>query len=177
MMDTSDNGYAEGFSIWLLPPDAARSTFVNLIRELSERFATPLFEPHITLAGGLSGGNDLLPKARLVAARISAIPIRFMDPACAESFFQSVFLPVVPSERLSSANLAIADIYGLLVNRSYNPHLSLVYGLLPAATKQEIVNRIAQTSIPAFVAGTLQVQETNGTTDRWRPLLTCSLRA
>ena len=42
---------AKGFSLWLIPSGGVHARLQRVVSQLSERYHTPSFEPHVTLLG------------------------------------------------------------------------------------------------------------------------------
>ena len=67
---------AQGISLWLVPDGPESLAIAALIGELSARFGTPQFSPHVTLLGGIaSGAEAAVAAARDLAAGLSDLSI------------------------------------------------------------------------------------------------------
>jgi hypothetical protein len=60
-------------SIWLIPNSDDEAFLSSLIRDLAERFGTPVFAPHLALRGGTVTAPDRLAEEIAVAA--SLVPV------------------------------------------------------------------------------------------------------
>lgn len=63
MAKANDSIYASaefiGFSIWLVPEEAAGNKLEGVIQEYATQLGTPAFAPHMTLLGGIVVRNEL----------------------------------------------------------------------------------------------------------------------
>jgi len=112
---------------------------MGLVRELSDRFGTPFFAPHLTLRGDTAQPLAELEGA-IEAAAQQAEP--FSEPvACVEgsdAFFRSFYARFAICLPLATLKRAL-DPEGL---GSFMPHVSLLYGPVEAAAKAEAIGEI-----------------------------------
>jgi hypothetical protein len=166
---------AAGFSLWLIPPPALRIPLAGVIRDLSMRYRTPAFEPHITLAGDIPPGVDIIAKTHALARRLTACRVELAAAEWGTSYFHAVFLPLVHDESIRAAQGLASDMFGVSPDRKHAPHLSLVYGHLDDATKSAIVGGLTSMPLASFVVTELRLEETNGPTEAWTPVVTIPL--
>ena len=142
------------FSLWLLPRANEMADWQALIGRLAERFATPVFPPHVTLATGTRPPGGPMNSAALQNLRDAMTEVAGASPPLTLSAqavstgtcrFQCVMidLPDGPVQQLAGA---IADRLG---NRSDHPvtvslqpaihtHLSLIYATLAASERRAL---------------------------------------
>ena len=166
---------AAGFSLWLMPAAAVRVELTAVILDLSTRYRTPAFEPHITLAGDIPPSGDMIAKAHALARRLTACPVELSPAAWGTSYFHAVFLPLVHDAWIQEAHGVASDMFGVSRHRTYAPHLSLLYGNLDRATKSEIVAELTPMPLPSFVVMELRLQKTIGRPEAWTPVVTIPL--
>ena len=126
-------------SIWLLAEPADDASLTGLVRDLSDRFGTPFFAPHLTLRGDTEQPLAELESAIVEAAR-QVEP--FSEPvACvegSEAFFRSFYARFAICQALAALKRAL-DSEGL---DSFMPHVSLLYGPVEAAAKAEAIGEV-----------------------------------
>lgn len=162
---------AERYSLWLMPPEdsAAYIHLDDLIEEHTAAYGdTPVFPPHITVAGGLAvDGETASAAARRLAEEHAPLDITLTRPHCSTTWFQCVYLLVEPTHHLLQLHadaLAAFNEDGDM----YVPHLSLVYGDLPLQERRQLVDGFDTTMLPlAFTAETLRLVETSGGVADW----------
>ncbi len=88
------------YSLWIVPSGNAYDMLVDLISQLSERYSTPCFEPHITLLGDLPlSEEDMLFKTCYLANLIRPFKIRLTAVNYFDEFFECLFT-AIPAPRL-----------------------------------------------------------------------------
>ena len=132
------------FVVWLMPSGSIYSTLARLISETGTQFDTPVFEPHVTLLGGLRGQQkDLELKAERLAGALSPFDIYLTDPCFGNSYFQSLYYKVQNTGALTAAyRKAFAVFYPDKKGTPFFPHLSLLYGHIPEQEKVNLVKKL-----------------------------------
>lgn len=167
-----DEPRIKGYSLWLMPAGESYWTLATLINNLSRQFGTPLFEPHVTLLGQLEGDReDVLAKASLLATRLRSFTVRLKAPSFQADYFRSLFFKIERDESLLAARRAAERVFNLPSGeKSYWPHLSLLYGHLPPRTKEQILDRLPPPEKAAFEVRRLHVFLTEGGPQEWFPI-------
>lgn len=119
-------------SIWLMPGPADEAFLSGLVAELSQRFGTPLFTPHLTIKGDAED-----PPARLEAgiaaatAQVAAFSETVAGVETSESYFQSFYARFPVCAPLA----ALKQRLDLERAEAFMPHVSLLYGAVAAVPK------------------------------------------
>jgi 2'-5' RNA ligase len=101
-----------------------------------------VFAPHVTLLGHLEGSEgEHQRRTEQLARELRPFPIVLTDASHGETYFQCVFLRVQESPALTNAHARARRVFDA-PDRTYMPHLSLVYGDYPVARKQTIIARL-----------------------------------
>jgi 2'-5' RNA ligase len=138
---------------------------------MAERLATPVFEPHVTLLGGITGTEaGVLDAARGLAAELPPIPIRFTGADGSDEYFRCLFLTAAADPALVDAHRRARARFARLDEPPYRPHLSLVYGELPPAERDRIGREFGRDLPRRFLARALAAVRTQGPPSAWRPL-------
>jgi len=164
------------YSLWLMPDAEDRRQFADVIARLAERFGTPSFEHHVTLLGGLHGGE------RDIVARIGEI-VRTMRPAVIrtstlhsqEDYFRQLFVQVEKTRPLMETRARVKVLAGGRRERPYSPHLSLMYGDVGYQQREALLMELGGEIVAEFETKTLHVVDTWGTPERWRRVAEFSL--
>lgn len=123
-------------SLWLMPAKADQDKLDGLVRLLSRRHGTPLFRAHLTLLGDIPSSTappfaaleGIAAIAPPIAAPVSAIEL-------SDSYFTSFYarFPLLPAlARLKAASISALS-HGAA--DGFMPHVSLMYGPVPALEK------------------------------------------
>lgn len=164
-------------SIWLMPAAPDEALLAGLVNELSERFGTPVFAPHLTVLGDSETEAERLRQAIAAAAgEASAFDEAVSGIETSGAYFRSFyarFAVAAPLVRLKQA----LDPEGL---DGFMPHVSLLYGPVEAAAKaaaaREIGERLSGRSI-RFDRLCLVTSGQHIPIADWRVVATAPLRA
>lgn len=126
-------------SLWLMPTSSDEALLSGIVGELSGRFGTPLFAPHMTLQGDTETTPAALERAIMAAA--SAVET-FSEPVSvvegSDAYFRSFYARFAVSPALAKLKQAL-DPAGY---ESFMPHVSLLYGPVEAAAKAAAIAEI-----------------------------------
>lgn len=167
---SSDTGEprARGVALWLVPEPEARQVLGRLITTLARRLGTPPFEPHVTLLSGLIRPAEVMRKAEGVANAIeSALTLSLRPPEGAEDPFRCLHSPVPPTFNLLAAQALARATFRADPEGPFAPHLSLVYGRLPASERIALAREIVAELPERARFDTLDVVKTPGPVSRW----------
>jgi 2'-5' RNA ligase len=155
-----------------VPGGDVREALVQLIAALGRRFGTPSFEPHVTLLGGVGGGEEeVLRRGALLAASLRPLTIRLTALGSSDEYFRCVVLEADRSPDLLAAHERASDELGVRDRPPFFPHLSLVYGRLSAKDTSRAREALRSLALPlAFEAQHLEIHRTEGTVGEWRRL-------
>jgi 2'-5' RNA ligase len=169
---------AKGVSLWLMPEAAVRERLATLIDRLAAEPGTAGFAPHVTLLPGLPGPEaEVLDRARVLAPELPALSLPFSGIDGTSAHFRCLFLRVATSPALREAHARAAQHFGREPEASFDPHLSLVYGTLDAARKDDLKRELQPLAPPSFEARRLHVWRTEGPVREWRELAAVELGA
>jgi 2'-5' RNA ligase len=158
---------ATNIRLWLLPIAADTADFARQIERLSARLGTPPFLPHFTLApcvGDLYEAND---RARHLASHLAPTPITLRDIAHSEQYFRCVFALAEQSDGLQQAHRTACRYGGVLPDPNFLPHLSFVYGNLPASTREGLCSALQHFAGRRVIADRIAVCHIAGKVEEW----------
>lgn len=151
--------------LWLLPAKAERDALGALIARLAKECDAPVFDPHLTLGlgriGMLKGSRSRAPEplvasplSRSQAARgaspgesagasdtpiaLEGIRLRVARVGFTSQFTKTLFLGLEDTEPLR----ALRHSFGLDTAAPFDPHLSLLYGRLPAGRQAQLARSV-----------------------------------
>jgi len=150
---------AQGVSLWLVPDGPEAQATAALIGELSARFGTPTFAPHVTLLGGLAVDPETaVTTAGDLAAGLTDLSVRFEGLEHSGDYFRALVVrraqAAFPSEPVGP----------------FVPHLSLLYGAVPVETRRHLAAEVRESAPAAIVMRHLDVVATEGAVAQWRRL-------
>jgi 2'-5' RNA ligase len=160
---------ASHYSLWLMPTGEVRQRLAEAILDLSREYAAPVFEPHVTLAGGIVGpAQEVVSKMADLASRIRPFTVRLTEVAGLDDYFRCLFVRVAATHPLMSANKAAREVFNLAQQPAFMPHLSLLYGNLPSSVKEGIVSSLARRFQLEFKATSLHLYLIENEPAAWR---------
>ncbi|PZR74241.1 MAG: hypothetical protein DLM73_08530 [Chthoniobacterales bacterium] len=127
---------------WLIPAEPTRSFFSSLIKELSERFDAPLFEPHLTIYSTSKGDQDAAEVLGRTFSVCEPFRLTVRDIEHSDELTKTLFVQFEPDRRLSEASDALRRASDRIDEYELNPHLSLIYQKIDPAVKSEVANSI-----------------------------------
>ncbi|GBG81510.1 hypothetical protein CBR_g32499 [Chara braunii] len=144
------------FSVWAVPPPDSPlpKRLGGVISRLAQTYGTPVFEPHVTISGGIRAKSeeDVVAAFKELCAGLAPFNCRAVDVAAGTSFFQCVYLLIAKSPEIVKTHLQTRRWFGLLDQQqrqeeaqaaeAYMPHLSLIYGSLSEEDREAAVRRI-----------------------------------
>jgi 2'-5' RNA ligase len=161
---------ARGVSLWLRLDLVLEARVSRLIRELAERLGTPVFEPHVTLLGGLTGSSDeILERAGRLAAETPAFSIRLGALGGQDEYFRCLYLEVEKTPELLDLHRRALGSFEARETGPFFPHVSLVYGDLSRAEKDRLEATL-ETPKRACRSVALEARLTDGEVASWRRL-------
>ena len=160
-------------SLWLVPPVTLRAEIATIIDNYAEQLSTPRFIPHLTL---LTAANDVTEaRLRTLADACLGVMIEPQGIATGDDFYHCVFVAVNATPELQRVRGAAETIFGA-ATEPFRPHMSLVYGDLPAETREAVAREIEATRFVPFAPEVLEAVETEGTPERWPSKVQIALR-
>ncbi len=130
--------------MWIAPSGKVHDDLKGLILNLSRRYGTVDFEPHVTLIGGLEGNEQELAAKSEELARTAPFRVRLLpNPEHSDEYFKCVFLRCEKTPELAELNRMAVSLFGRADGPEFAPHLSLVYGRLGPTAREEIVRELA----------------------------------
>lgn len=126
-------------SLWLMPAPSDEALLTGIVSDLSGRFGTPFFAPHLTLQGDTETTLDALERAITAAAgavEAFAEPVSVVEGS--DAYFRSFYARFAVSPALAKLKQAL-DPEG---QASFMPHVSLLYGPVEATEKAAAIAEI-----------------------------------
>ena len=157
------------YSLWLMPKGDVRRRLAETILDLSGKYSTPAFDPHVTLAGSIVGPvQEVVSKMQDLARLIPPFTVRLTTVDGLEEYFRCLFVRAAQTHPLVSANEAARQIFRLPKRPAFVPHLSLLYGRLPAKEKERIIASLGRRFELEFKATALHLYLIKGEPAAWR---------
>lgn len=159
------------YSLWLVPEGDVHAELQALIKRLAKGHGAPVFEPHLTLLGGISSSDeeDVLRRTHILASRVEPFDVSLKEVWYRDEFYRCLFLKAEPTAGLVGANvdakLAMAEI---CLPDEFYPHLSLMYGDFFPMIKEAIIADIGNAFDITFRANSIKLMRTDGGPADWK---------
>ena len=151
-----------------MPPEKINDDLSKIIFQLSHHYITPLFPPHITLLGELTGSpEEISIQTRQLAAHLQPFHVTLTTVDFLNEYFRCLFLRVEETSNLMEANREARIIFHREPDPAFMPHLSLLYGDFDDVTKKQIINSIGQEFIKSFSVSYIHLISTTGEPKDW----------
>lgn len=132
-------------SIWLRPAQNDLVFLEKIVRDLSERFNSPVFEPHITLVPDMKrSAEELLPQAISLAIGRKPLELLIENVTGSEAYFRSFYAALEKAPALMRLKQDTLEISGDASLQSFMPHVSLAYGVDDSTLKHAEIQRLAK---------------------------------
>ncbi len=133
------------YSLWLIPDCPSEKNFQDLILDLSERFDTLAFAPHITLISDISGPPDGIQNhCRQVLDQINNRRVTIIDVLASRRPFMSLFAKIALDDEFLRLRQNLAEALGVAADPDFLPHLSLAYAVEEGRLKQQQLARLGR---------------------------------
>lgn len=167
------------YSLWLIPgaDTTAHRQLQTTITELTaEHEDAPIFEPHVTVIGGIDGERAALEETtRALAARIEPLKLTFEGVCWSTTRHRCVFLVVEPTLELVKLHRSAQEAVDG-PSAAYHPHLSLVYSEMNFAERRDVAQSIDTAALPSgFTCQTLELVDTTGPEPEWETIVSVPL--
>jgi 2'-5' RNA ligase len=128
-------------SLWLMPKEADAQRLTAIVGDLSRRFGTPVFTPHLTLKCDSDRGAAAL---EIASAKAAAAVAAFTEPVKAietsDAYFRSFYARFAMSPPLAR----LKQMLDAETTDAFMPHVSLLYGTVAPGPKAAAVGEIAR---------------------------------
>lgn len=159
----------KGYALWLTPEEPMFSFLEGAISRLSQEYAIPRFDPHVTLVSGIMAPEEeVLANTALLAGALKPFRLELGNVGYFDEYFRCLFVEVVPEDSLIKANRTAREAFRLQMQPPYMPHLSLVYGKLQIETKRVIAASFALLSGKALEIHHLTLYRVTGAPHEWK---------
>jgi 2'-5' RNA ligase len=157
------------YSWWFVPTGTVWDRLSPILHELSARFGSPSFPPHVTLLGGCAGPRrDLIRKSAQVAAALRPLVIRLEEIDFLDEYYRCLFVRAALTEPLRKAHQVAHRTLDHGREPSFMPHLSLLYGNFERSIKEGLIAELGPRFDLQFKARSLDLWVTHGDPRDWR---------
>jgi 2'-5' RNA ligase len=167
------------YSLWLVPgaDTTARRQLQATITELAAGHEdAPVFEPHITVFGGIDEERTVLEETtQTFAAGTDPLELSFEGVSWSTTRHQCIFLVVEPTLELVKLHRSAREEFDE-PNTAYHPHLSLIYSEMDLEDRRDVAQSIDTMALPSGITcHRLELVDTIGPESEWETLVSLPL--
>lgn len=159
------------YSLWLRPQGDIAFSLKQKIKKLSEKYKSPVFEPHVTLLGGLEAGEtELSQLTDTLAGALHPFDLIMTQADIGNSFYQSVFARIKKTDEILKARETAKRLFSVEADEKKDrfPHLSLMYGDFTREEKERVLNAMGREFHIRFTVSSLLLVDTSGSPKGWK---------
>lgn len=131
------------FSVWLVPQRKEEKELSKIVKNLAQRYNSPVFIPHLTLLGNATiSFDDLKSAVDEVFENKKPFTIKKTKLNQSEQFFKTVFIEFELSDILKNLFTELSEKTDKSSVENFKPHISLMYKLMPEDEKLRIIKNL-----------------------------------
>ncbi|HMJ12077.1 MAG TPA: 2'-5' RNA ligase family protein [Polyangiaceae bacterium] len=167
-------------AFWLVPSEPIRAVLSTCIESFASKYTAPAFTPHVTLMTGHCSEPVSTQSCERVLARAAEgsppFEVRVSGASHSDFFFKTVFLEIAPDDALTALRERVRAEFeaagGIISDKPFEPHLSLIYKRASEAERHEIVSEVVAPEVIVCDALAVVVPSSAGWEDvaAWREL-------
>lgn len=159
-------------SLWLKPDGRVYDELAGIIADLSRKHGSPVFDPHVTLLGGLNAPADIiLGKLDQITQHAKPVDVQLGKIGFKDNLFQSFFARV-ENDDILSLRRPCEQAFGNPMMEDFMPHLSLMYHELPEKEKETLAEELGGRIEYSFQATQIHLVSTAGDPEEWKEIKT-----
>ncbi|MBU0974575.1 2'-5' RNA ligase family protein [Patescibacteria group bacterium] len=149
------------YAVWYEPVGDVYTELKNIIIDLSKKYNSPVFEPHITLLPGGSSLNKeiVVEKLTKVVNEVKPFVTTFRQLNHSDEFFKSVHIELEENDALMEFAGNIQHEINGEIAKNFVPHLSILYGKFLKEEREKIIKLIGENYNKSFILNKVDVIE------------------
>jgi len=154
-------------AIWLTFSKNDRDYLKRIMYELAEKYHAPKFEPHITVYGLVDSEMSLLESiAKEATLDHNSFLVEKSEILQSEELWKTVYVELKMNTQLKLIYKNLKKHFEKIVKYEFNPHISLIYKILPIEEKIKIINELDIKN--EFTVNKLVVQKFFPEVEKWK---------
>ena len=154
------------FSAWLIPEEKHSGQLQELINRLAQENNSPTFVPHCTLVGKIVLDSKFsFDEIKTFCNEISSVSLNVSKLMSEKTLFKSLFIQLIKDKFIVDFQKKIANIFIERGPYHFDPHLSLMYKIVPSEKQKKIIAGILLPDHINF--NRISIVNTGGIVDEW----------
>ena len=139
------------YALWLTPSEESAQALSQPMAWLRQQFGGPVFAPHVTLLGRITGEEAVLvARTGELAQRIARLRVPLAAVSGEAYYFRCLYAALEKAAPLLAAHASALSVFGYAARDDYLPHVSLWYGQLDGDEKGRLRSALG-TRLPADI--------------------------
>jgi len=114
--------------LWLIPPEF--HTYSEIVQELSSKFGSPSFTPHLTLFSNFEQSCEkVVSLLQPIITEYAKFSLQSRKCATGNQYYRCVMAEIDNCHELQQLHAVVKNALGGGYDESFYPHVSLAYGL------------------------------------------------
>lgn len=156
------------FSLWLRPSQNQIEELTIIISKLSHHYGTTPFPPHITLLSGIEIDLDsIIDTCTTITNDYKKFYIPLLGLDFTDLFYRNLYIQAKTSQILLKLYEDFNTHLKIEAEKTFIPHVSLLYGNISTANKHKIKEKLDQTYADTFHCHRLDIYATNDEIQNW----------
>ena len=154
-------------AIWLTFSKNDRDYLKKIMDKLAEKYHAPKFEPHITVYGLVESEMSLIESiVKEATLNCNSFLVEKSEILQSEELWKTVYVELKMNKQLELIYKNLKKHFEKIVNYEFNPHISLIYKILPIEEKIKIINGLDIKN--EFIVNKLVIQKFFPDVEKWK---------
>jgi len=155
------------FAIWLLPDTNDTKYLSRIITNLSRKFNSPTFLPHVTIYGLVDAHLSIIEDAITNAiSNLNSFTVKKLEINYSDNIWKTIFINIVTNQELESINEKLAQKLDQYANYEFLPHISLMYKKIAKSEKAKIIDGLHIKN--EFLMDRIAIQQYSENVNEWK---------
>jgi len=130
-------------SIWLMPRSEDKAKFAAIVRDLAERFQSPVFQPHLTLVEDMPRScEELRPLLDRLTEGMACFEAPVSTVEESPLYYRSFYALFPVMEPLRALKEKAVGLFNVGSVQTFMPHISLAYGVAESTEKARAITAL-----------------------------------
>jgi 2'-5' RNA ligase len=155
------------FAVWLIPEKKDKEYLGKIIKNLSQKYNSPKFLPHITIYGLVNLEPSILEVfIKSSVKNLKSFKIKNTGVGYSDQIWKSIFINIESNDDLNLINNRLTKNLNFYSSYQFDPHISLIYKQMPIPEKRKIIDDLKIKK--EFAVDKITVQKYSENINEWK---------
>jgi len=132
------------FAVWLLFQKYDHDYLYQIIKDLSRKYNSPIFIPHITVYGLVETNFDNIENAVLESVKgVQSFEVEKTKISYSDNLWKTFFIELKHVTGLKTVNKKLENFLSKYAKYEFSPHISLIYKIIKEEEKISLANELS----------------------------------